>query len=115
MLRCAPEHVRALTEEQQAAIRFLPVEAVAAGGRYAKCGAQTFIDISKQPAPTEDDEMEIERELAQELTQDVKEEPPEKRQRRENEDEDIGDELPPIYLKISFGTEILKKVRSTKK
>ena len=96
MLRCAPEHVRALTDDQQAAIRFLPVEAVAASGRYAKRGAQTFIDITKQTGPTEDDEMEIERELAKELDQGAAEEPPEKRQRRENEDEDIGDELPPI-------------------
>ncbi len=55
VLRCAPEQLRALTEDQEAAIRFLPIELVSPAGKFAKRGAQTFLDISKQEKPVEID------------------------------------------------------------
>ena len=55
VLRCAPEQLRAMTEDQEAAIRFLPLELVSPAGKFAKRGAQTFLDISKHERPSDID------------------------------------------------------------
>ncbi len=54
VLRCTPEQLRALTEDQEAAIRFAPLE-LSPAGKFAKGGAQAFLDISKHERPTDFD------------------------------------------------------------
>ena len=55
VLRCSPEQVRHVTEEQAAAIRFLPVEAMRQPGRFANRGSQTFTDLTRQARPSDVD------------------------------------------------------------
>ena len=55
VFRCSPEQVRHVTEEQAAAIRFLPVEALRQAGRYSKRGPQTFTDLTSQARPSDVD------------------------------------------------------------
>ena len=91
VLRCAPNQLKALTEDQAAAIKFVPVELVAPRGKFAKRGAQTFLDLTKQEPPEHDkpevddadqsepkrprvmshhdDGLEIEQDLAQEFSE----------------------------------------------
>jgi hypothetical protein len=68
VLRCAPEQVRALSEDQEAAVKFVPVEILSKAGRFAKRGAQTYTDISQQGAPVvgEDGEPESKRQRTDE-------------------------------------------------
>ena len=51
VLRCAPDQLKPLTEDQAAAIKFVPIELVAPRGKFAKRGAQTFLDLTKQEPP----------------------------------------------------------------
>ena len=51
VLRCAPEQVRALTTDQEAAVKFVPIELQSQAGRFAKRGAQTFLDVTGQGSP----------------------------------------------------------------
>ena len=48
VLRCAPEQLREMSPEQEAALKFIPVEALAKQGKYAMIGAQTFTDLSEK-------------------------------------------------------------------
>lgn len=57
--RCAPEQVRALTTDQEAAVKFVPIELQSQAGRFAKRGAQTFIDVSNQGKPPNEEGAEI--------------------------------------------------------
>lgn len=59
VLRCAPEQVRALTTDQEAAVKFVPIELQSQAGRFAKHGAQTFIDVSNQGKPPNEEGAEI--------------------------------------------------------
>ena len=58
VLRCAPEQLRALTEDQEAAIKFVPIQLLSKSGRFAKCGAQTFLDLTKQEPPDSSESVE---------------------------------------------------------
>ena len=51
VLRCAPNQLKPLTENQAAAIKFVPIELVAPRGRFAKRGTQIFLDLTKQEPP----------------------------------------------------------------
>jgi len=54
VLRCAPEQLREMSPEQEAALKFIPVEALAKQGKYAMIGAQTFTDLSEKGNPREE-------------------------------------------------------------
>lgn len=56
MLRCTPIQLRKMTEEQEAAIKFIPPEALRPAGRGANRGAQVFEDITKEQPPEMKDE-----------------------------------------------------------
>lgn len=61
MYRCSPEQIRELSPDQEAAIKFVPVELISPQGRYAKRGAQVFLDLTHQQPPEEHDyEQDIE-------------------------------------------------------
>lgn len=53
VLRCAPQQLREVTPEQEAALRYVPVEVLAKKGKYVMRGAQTFTDISGKDMPGE--------------------------------------------------------------
>ena len=75
VIRCSPEHLRALTTDQEAALKFVTPDILAARSRFADRGAQTFTDITREEKP--DIEMNV----------DEVEEPATKRQRVEQEEE----------------------------
>ena len=51
VLRCSPVQLQAVSEEHEAALRFVPPEALKSAGRGANRGARTFIDITKEGSP----------------------------------------------------------------
>ena len=55
VLRCAPQQLREVTPEQEAALRYVPVEVLAKKGKYVLLGAQTFTDISGKGLPEDRD------------------------------------------------------------
>ena len=55
VLRCAPEQLRRLTEDQEAAIRFVTSDMVDARRKLSDRGAQVFTDISGEEKPDEND------------------------------------------------------------
>ena len=55
VLRCSPEQVREMTPDQEAAVRFIPAELLQKPGKFAKRGAQTYLDISREVKPSDDD------------------------------------------------------------
>ncbi len=54
VLRCAPEQVRALTTDHEAAVKFVPIELQSQAGRFAKRGAQTFLVTGQGTPPTDE-------------------------------------------------------------
>ena len=82
VIRCAPEQVRRLTCDQEAALRFVTEDMIAARRRLSDRGAQVFVDISQEEYPSADSEPSAEeREL-----------PEAKRQRRHESLEEPGDD-----------------------
>ncbi|CAE7240458.1 RE1 [Symbiodinium sp. CCMP2592] len=58
VLRCCPEQLRGLSEDQEAAFRLVPVEMLRRRQEHASPGAQTFADISGE-GPPPDEEMDV--------------------------------------------------------
>ena len=54
-VRWAPQQLREVTPEQEAALRYVPVEVLAKKGKYVLRGAQTFTDISGKGLPEDRD------------------------------------------------------------
>ena len=54
VLRCCPEQLRGLSEDQEAAFRLVPVEMLRRRHEQPSPGAQTFADISSEGAPPDD-------------------------------------------------------------
>ncbi len=85
MLRCAPEHIRAMTEEQEAALKFVTPDLRRLRGRFADRGAHTFTDMSREPKPD-----------SSEVREDDRDDPASKRRRingQEEIDVDIEDDM----------------------
>ena len=55
ILRCAPEQLRRLTVDQEAAIRFVSEDMVSTKRRLSERGAQVFTDISAEGNPPEEE------------------------------------------------------------
>ena len=55
VLRCAPEQLRRLTSDQEAAIRFVTADMVDARRRLSERGAHVFTDISQEEKPPSGD------------------------------------------------------------
>ena len=51
VIRCSPEHLRALTSDQEAAWKFVTPDILAARSRFADREAQTFTDITREERP----------------------------------------------------------------
>ena len=51
VLRCSPLQLQTVSEEHEAALRFVPPEALKPAGRGANKGARTFIVITKEGSP----------------------------------------------------------------
>ena len=56
VLRCSPLQLKLVSEEHEAALRFIPPEALRPIGRGANRGARTFIDITKEELPPHSEE-----------------------------------------------------------
>ena len=53
VLRCSPEQLRLATDDQIAAIRFTTPDLLQSQGRFSGRGPQTFVDITKEQLPTD--------------------------------------------------------------
>lgn len=55
VLRCAPEQLRRLTTDQEAALRFVTEDMVETRRKLAEQGAHVFLDISREDHPPQDE------------------------------------------------------------
>ena len=60
VLRCAPEQLRRLTADQEAAIKFVTEDMISARRQLSDRGAQVFTDISQEEHPPLDEEAIVE-------------------------------------------------------